>query len=287
MTALIHPARQMPFEALLAGLKRASAQGFEWRRPAPASSLALYIYTPTCVYEDERHGEVPNLPFEGYEKLDGSLIITFHHGGRWRCATKGAFDSPQAQWAQARLDAADLSGLAPGTTYLFEAVHPENWIVVRYTEPAMVLLAAYDAGGREFGYDEVQATCATLGWRAARRHAFASIADMVSHATTLPRDDEGFVIRFSNGLRLKLKGAESPRPKPGSPRWPPPSQTCRTRNWACPLPACRTTSAHSCFLPQVGWHQGAEPRRPDARRAPDRERPCRLCPVLLHGTHPG
>lgn len=241
MTALIHPARQMPFDALLAGLKRACAQGFVWRRPDPASSLALYIYTPRCVYEDgwdefalaarglildeaaqevvatpfpkffnvgERHGEVPDLPFEAYEKLDGSLIITFRHGGRWRCATKGAFDSPQAQWAQARLDAADLSGLAPGTTYLFEAVYPENRIVVRYTEPALVLLGAYDAAGRELSYDEVEATARTLGWRAARRHAFASIADMVSHAATLPRDDEGFVIRFSNGLRLKLKGAE-------------------------------------------------------------------------------
>ena len=70
------------------------------------------------------------------------------------------------------------------------------------------MLAAYDGDGRELTYDEVLATCQALGWRAARRHEFASIVDMVSHAATLPRDDEGFVIRFSNGLRLKLKGAE-------------------------------------------------------------------------------
>jgi RNA ligase len=70
------------------------------------------------------------------------------------------------------------------------------------------MLAAYDHDGRELTYDEVLATCRALGWPAVRRLAFASIADMVSYAATLTRDDEGFVIRFSNGLRLKLKGAE-------------------------------------------------------------------------------
>jgi RNA ligase len=68
--------------------------------------------------------------------------------------------------------------------------------------------AAFDGDGRELTYDEVLATCVALGWRAARRHKFASIVDMASHAASLPRDEEGFVIRFSNGLRLKLKGAE-------------------------------------------------------------------------------
>lgn len=241
MSDPIHPARQMPFTALLAGLERARGLGFVHRRVDGAADLQLFIYTPRCVYDDgwdeftvmarglildeaagqvvatpfpkffnvgEQRGDVPDLPFEAFEKLDGSLIIAFHHAGRWRAATKGALDSEQAVWAQARFDAADLSSLTPGTTYLFEAVYPENRIVVRYEEPALVMLAAYDGDGRELTYDEILATCRALGWRAARRHAFASIADMVSHAATLARDHEGFVIRFSNGLRLKLKGAE-------------------------------------------------------------------------------
>ena len=241
MTDLIHPARRMTFDALMAGLERAQGLGFVYRRVDTTAGLQLFIYTPRCVYEDgwdeftimsrglivdeaagqvvatpfpkffnvgERRGDVPDLPFEAYEKLDGSLIIAFHHAGRWRAVTKGAFGSEQAVWAQIRLDAADLSALVPGTTYLFEAVYPENRIVVRYPDPALVMLAAYDRAGRELTYDEVLATCQALGWRGARRYAFASIAAMVSHAATLPRDDEGLVIRFSNGLRLKLKGAE-------------------------------------------------------------------------------
>ncbi len=241
MNEPIHPARQMPFASLMAGLERARGLGFVHRRVNDAAGLQLYVYTPRCVYDDgwdeftvmarglildeaagqvvatpfpkffnvgERRGEVPDLPFEAFEKLDGSLIIAFHHAGSWRAATKGAFGSEQAVWAQTRFDDADLSPLAPGTTYLFEAVYPENRIVVRYSEAALIMLSAYAGDGRELTYDEVLATCRALGWRAARRHEFTSIVDMVSHAATLPRDDEGFVIRFNNGLRLKLKGAE-------------------------------------------------------------------------------
>jgi len=211
------------------------------RRASSRLGLHLYIYTPKCVYEDgwddvtlmarglildedvgqivatpfpkffnlgERHGTVPDLPFEVFEKLDGSLIIAFHHGGAWHAATKGAFDSEQANWAQARLDAADLSALQPGATYLFEAVYPENRIVVRYAEPELVLLGGYHQDGRELRHDEVETISREMGWRAAARHHFPNIPAMVSHAATLPRDYEGYVLRFSNGLRLKLKGAE-------------------------------------------------------------------------------
>jgi RNA ligase len=77
----------------------------------------------------------------------------------------------------------------------------------------MVMLAVYGEDGREWTYDAVRAACLALGgeaqgWRPARRHAFASLADMILHAASLPRDDEGFVIRFTDGTRLKLKGAE-------------------------------------------------------------------------------
>ena len=241
LLAPLHPARTMPFTDLVQGLDETVAKGFAYRRVDPTTGLHLFIYSPRCVYEDgwdefstmarglivdptagnvvatpfpkffnlgERHGAVPDLPFESFEKLDGSLIIAFHHKGRWLCTTKGAFASEQAVWAQARLDAADLSALTPGTTYLFEAVYPENRIVVAYTEPALVMLAAYRQDGSELTYADILVACDALGWRAARRYSFASIAEMVTKTAMLPSGDEGFVVRFSNGLRLKLKGAE-------------------------------------------------------------------------------
>jgi RNA ligase len=241
MNDLIHPARTLSFDDLMAGLQQACSLGFVYPRLDAASGLRLFIYSPQCVYENgwdqfsllarglivdeaagrvvatpfpkffnvgERGGILPDLPFEAYEKVDGSLIIVFQHDGRWRAATKGAFDSDQALWAQARLDAADLSALRPGSTYLFEAVYPENRMVIRYSEAALIMLAAYAEDGLESSYDDVLAVSDALGWRAAKRHAFANIPEMVARATMLPRNDEGFVIRFANGLRLKLKGAE-------------------------------------------------------------------------------
>jgi RNA ligase len=237
----IHPARAQKFEDLIAGLRRAVAAGFVHRRACARLGLHLYVYTPRCVYEDgwddfsrmarglildeeagrivatpfpkffnlgERHGTVPDLPFEVFEKLDGSLIIVFHHRGLWHAATKGAFDSEQALWAQERLNGADLSALQPGATYLFEAVYPENRIVIRYSEPEMVMLGGYQPDGSELSYDEIETISRQLGGHAAKRHVFQNIPEMVANAAALPRDYEGYVLRFSNGLRLKIKGAE-------------------------------------------------------------------------------
>jgi RNA ligase len=178
----------------------------------PSARRIVATPFPKFFNAGERGQPIPDLPFETFEKLDGSIIIIiFHHRGGWRAATKGAFDSAQAVWAQARLDATDLSSLAPGTTYLAEATYPENRIVVRYDQPALVLLAAYGEDGTELPFDDIIATADRLGWPAATRHAFASVSDLLSHAKDLPRTREGFVMRFSNGLRLKVKGDEYKR----------------------------------------------------------------------------
>jgi RNA ligase len=236
----VHPARQIGFDDLLAGLKKAQEMRLVHEHGGP-EGLRLYVYTSRCVYDGawdffttmarglildpaakrviatpfpkffnagERGQPIPALPFETFEKLDGSLIIIFHHMGRWMAATKGAFQSEQAKWAQIRLDEADLSGLIPGTTYLAEATYPENRIVVRYDEPALVLLAAYAEDGIEQSYDAIRETAERPGWRVAERHAFVSVTDLLTHASELPRTREGFVMRFSDGLRLKVKGSE-------------------------------------------------------------------------------
>ena len=140
--------------------------------------------------------------------VDGSLIIIFWHAGEWKTTTKGTFGTAQAQWAAAKLRQSDLSALRPGTTYLAEAVYPENRIVVRYAVEAMVMLAAYDESGAEFTYAQLSETAQRLGWRAAKRHAYDSVSQLMLEAKDLSADEEGFVVRFNDGLRLKIKGAE-------------------------------------------------------------------------------
>ena len=239
----IHPAHSMPFDELVARLNAASEQRLVYERFDP-EGLVLYVYSSHCVFEaawepvtlaarglildldasrivatpfpkffnaGERDGPIPDLPFETTEKLDGSLIIIFHHRGRWRTATKGAFDSAQAVWAQARLDSLDLSPMRPGVTYLAEATYPENKIVVHYAEPALRMLAAYGETGIELPWDDVVSTGTVLGLSTAKRHHFGSVSELLAVAKTLPRSEEGFVLRFANGLRLKVKGDEYKR----------------------------------------------------------------------------
>ena len=239
----IHPAHTMPFNELVAGLAAAREQRLVYERFSP-DGLALYVYSTHCVFESawspitlsarglildhearkivatpfpkffnagEREGPVPDLPFDTTEKLDGSLIIVFHHRGRWRTATKGAFDSEQAVWAHQRLIAQDLSPLRPGVTYLAEATYPENKIVVQHTEAALRMLSAYDETGLELPWHEVVATSNALGLGTARRLHFVSVSELIGVARSLPRSEEGFVLRFANGLRLKIKGDEYKR----------------------------------------------------------------------------
>lgn len=236
----IHPARSYSFDELVAGLDERRASGMVNLRECPAGRT-LYIYTNKCVYDNgwnefsllarglildhhskqivatpfpkffnagERNGSIPDLPFEVFEKVDGSLGILHHFNGAWRAATKGAFDSAQAAWIEAQIARQDLSALTPGCTYLVEAIYPENRIVVHYGKAELVLLAAYDEAGVEFRFEQINGLAETLGWRAAERHPYSSFSELVEAAKALPATAEGFVIRFSNGLRLKLKGEE-------------------------------------------------------------------------------
>lgn len=233
-----HPARLMPYDVLMDGLSKARDARLIYERKGE-DGLLLYVYAERCVYErawDEftilarglvvdpvarrvvatpfpkfhNVGEyaqaIPDLSFDAWEKMDGSLIITFHHGGRWRSATKGSFSSAQALWAGGRMDRHGLSSLVPGATYLFEATYPENRIVVPYAEGAMVLLGAYEEHGREMEAVDLEGVARSLGWPLAARHSYDSIPALMADVKAFPRTREGVVLRFSNGLRLKVKG---------------------------------------------------------------------------------
>jgi RNA ligase len=204
--------------------------------------LSLYCYSKQCVFDRswndvtisargiilDSHGEIvatpfpkffnfgemgqrwPDEPFKVYEKLDGSLIIAFWHDGEWKTATKASFNSDQAKWAKAKLK--DLGQyLVPGITYLFEAIYKENRIVVNYDFEDLVLLGAYEASGAEVPFLELSWFYKKLGFRCARTVAVSSFTDLMDWAKELPISEEGWVVRFQSGLRLKVKGEEYKR----------------------------------------------------------------------------
>lgn len=235
-----HPARQIPFQDLMQGLTAARDAGHVSEQVS-ADGLRLYCYSKACVYErawspatlnarglildpaeqrvvatpfpkffnvGERDQPIPDLPFEVFDKLDGSLLILFWHAGEWRTATKGSFNSNQARWAKVHIDSFDLSALDPTVTYLAEAIYPANKIVIRYADSGLFLLAAYRQDGTELSYEDLQSVGATVGWPVVTRLASPSFSDLLANAATLPATQEGWVLRFSNGLRLKIKGDE-------------------------------------------------------------------------------
>lgn len=229
----------------LSELRDAVAAGFVTAKQS--GDLTLYTYTQKCVFEgawspatlsargivlrdtgevvarpwrkffnlNERHGVLADdLPLnetpELAEKVDGSLIIAFHDGERWRCVTKGSWDSPQAKWAQEWIDAPESlavrTRLRQDTTYLFELVAPWNRIVLPYATADMILLGTVNReSGDDCSYAAAAETAAHLGVTPVgfRRAPLASV-NMDDPAV---KDAEGFVVRYSSGLRLKMKYA--------------------------------------------------------------------------------
>jgi RNA ligase len=131
--------------------------------------------------------------------------------GEWILATRGSFTSPQAIKGKEILNKHDISSIRKDNTYLFEIIYPENRIVVDYgnEEKLVVLGAIHTETGDEIpdsslrllqdcGF-EVVTTYKTWG------EGYDLLKEEIS------KDKEGYVIRFKNGFRMKIKGDEYKR----------------------------------------------------------------------------
>lgn len=156
--------------------------------------------------EEHHPSEIPQLQFEVFEKLDGSLGILYWLNGLPRIATRGSFESEQALHATELLHQKyqhSFAHLDTNKTYLFEIIYPENRIVVDYGKTDdLILLAIID---NDTGQEHIE----QIGFTTVKR--FDGIND-IQHLATLESDNkEGFVIRFQNGFRVKMKFAEYKR----------------------------------------------------------------------------
>jgi T4 RnlA family RNA ligase len=158
---------------------------------------------------EEHKGKIPDGVPNIYEKLDGSLIILFHYQGQWEVASRGSFASEQAHMARVLLTdyRADVDKLDPEYTYLFEIIYPNNRIVVDYGDDRrLVLLAAvHTQTGAELDHTEVS-------WPdRAKTYPATTLPDWIKsiEATQAELDNqEGFILKWPNGFRLKYKLAD-------------------------------------------------------------------------------
>ena len=164
-------------------------------------------------------GETPdtlltNLPEESFtvtKKIDGSLGILFNYENEWYITTKGSFYSNQAKWATEWIRKnINLSNIKNELTYLFEIVYPENKIVVDYgKKESLILLGCIEKStGKEINYQNLLTEAKNIGSEITEIKEFLSLEDLVEYCKILPSSEEGFVVTFQSGLKVKIKGDE-------------------------------------------------------------------------------
>ncbi len=239
-----HPARVMDFTELTHGLFAEVDKGLiDVNYHPEIPHLAIFKYTQECVVDRHwnkftamarglildlknkvvvatpfvkffNYGEIDHKPiiqpeFTVMEKVDGSLGIMFCYEDQWMVSTAGSFSSDQAHWANKWMFAnMPLDKIDKNNTYLFEIIYFENRIVVRYGYEGLVLLAIVDSYGLEYTYEQLMLEATYMETRCAKQYDFKDMDSILNRAKELGIDDEGYVIRFKNGVRLKIKGDE-------------------------------------------------------------------------------
>ena len=145
----------------------------------------------------------PTEKFEVYEKMDGSLGIVFWYRGQWVVATRGSFTSDQANKAREILRKYNTDIMFRHLTFCFEIIYPENRIVLDYgNDEKLVLLGTFDKNGKEMDVE----IWSQWGFDVVKK--YDGIKDFKELKSMVKDDQEGFVVRFSNGDRVKVKGVE-------------------------------------------------------------------------------
>lgn len=162
------------------------------------------VATPFQKFFNIEEGKfTPTENFEVYEKMDGSLGIVFWYQGQWVVATRGSFTSDQAIKAREILKKYNTDIMFRHLTFCFEIIYPENRIVLDYgDDEKLVLLGTFNKDGKEidvemwtqYGFDVVK--------------KYDGISDYKQLKEMVKNDQEGFVVKFSNGDRVKVKGVE-------------------------------------------------------------------------------
>lgn len=145
--------------------------------------------------------------FKVLEKLDGSMIQAFYYGDKWNFATRGSFISDQAKKAEKIAIvkySQQLEFINKDYTHLFEVIYPENRVVVNYGDKVDIVLTGifHTESGDEVNIDLVDS------FKKCKTFSFENIQEVISKLESLPFNEEGYVVLFDNGERVKFKGKE-------------------------------------------------------------------------------
>lgn len=219
---------------MLEKLNKYYEDGLLYKQVHPSLPLTIWNYTEKVQYENlwdevtlmcrglvtDNNGDIVATPFqkffnieegkftptenfEVYEKMDGSLGIVFWYQGQWVVATRGSFTSDQAIKAREILKKYNTDIMFRHLTFCFEIIYPENRIVLDYgDDEKLVLLGTFDKNGKEMDVE----IWSQWGFDVVKK--YDGIKDFKELKSMVKNDQEGFVVKFSNGDRIKVKGVE-------------------------------------------------------------------------------
>lgn len=158
------------------------------------------------------------------EKMDGSLGISYFFNNEIRFATRGSFKSEQAKrateiWMNKYRDKFSIDRyLELPYTLLVEIIYPENRVVVDYGDTEdLVLIGGIDIFKEsdysifspcDWSYSRLKEYANFLEMPIAKQYNFDNIEDIIKLKSKISANEEGWVIRFDNDKRLKIKGEE-------------------------------------------------------------------------------
>lgn len=160
--------------------------------------------------------EVTSTPFTAYDKMDGSLIIVGTDlNGDVVVSTKGSFDTWHSAEARKMLDGQGWAPI-PGSTVMFEFIHPDNRIVIDYQgrQELVLLGAVWNDDGMDHFSPQVVAD--EMNWQGAlanpRQFHLPAMLQTVADPEA-GENREGFVLVWENldggpAHRVKVKFAQ-------------------------------------------------------------------------------
>lgn len=164
---------------------------------------------------EQLEGKLPEGNFVVEEKMDGSMLLVFNYKGEIVTATRGSFESDQAEKAKeflnpetvrlpednSRYDSRYGYRFESDLTYVFEIIYKDNRVVVDYDFEGLTLLTIIDKTGME--YDS-----AFVPFNRPKVYTFSSLEEILSYEEP---NLEGFVLKYFTGERVKIKLAEYKR----------------------------------------------------------------------------
>ncbi|HEY9774688.1 MAG TPA: T4 RnlA family RNA ligase [Planktothrix sp.] len=153
---------------------------------------------------------LPGGKFVVRRKYDGHLLITFKYQGEIVGTTRGSFISHTSKVADKMLDVFRqkwATSMPDDVTVLLEVIHPTTHVIVDYDKEGFILLGAFDRNTfHDFSDKELVALSKKLGVKLAEEFKVESLEVLDSYVRkSRYLNQEGFVVRFDDGERVKYK----------------------------------------------------------------------------------